>query len=226
MSTEETVDKLSKLIDTIDMTEQAETPVESVESLVPDKEELITMSANQLEALVGKVQAETAALMADSPDFIAKIRLQLEKNSALNTIANKGQFADPRVEVRQLGPLGPIDHQEAVIHPHMTDPSMKYRVINHRDETLYAIRRYQGYTPVRDAEGHEVRFMDGMLAQMPKDHYNETIGARVAANRALRHSRGHAESERFKESAASQGFKTFGEGLKIDIGSPEQAVRE
>lgn len=226
MSTEATVDKLTKLMDNDSMSEQAEAVVDSVESLVPEKDALITMSPDQLQTLVAKVQAETAALMADSPDFINKVRLQLEQNSALRTIENQGQFADPGVKVMQSGPLGPIDHQEAVIRPHMTDPSMKYRVINHRDETLYAIRRYQGYEPVRDAEGHEVRFMDGQLAQMPKDHYNETIGARVVANKALRRGAGLAESERFKDEARSKGFKTFGEGLKIDVGSPEQAVKE
>jgi len=239
MDIDKTVDSLMQTGDNVGMTDGAvstveetpapsivEPPTASVEELVPDKDELITMSVEQLTMLKDRIMAETAQALAGDVDFMAKLRLQLERESALRTVENQGQFQDPALKIIQEGPLGPVDHQEAAIAPYKTDKSMNYRVINHRDETLRALRDYQGWKAVRDADGNVVRFMDGTLAEMKKTRFDETIGARVRANRILRGSLGENEAENFKEKAAQEGLKTFGDGLKVDIDSPEAAVKE
>lgn len=232
MDIEKQVDNLMNAGDNVDMIEEAvpstdvDTPAPSIEDSVPDKEQLVTMTVEELTALKDRIMAETATALAGDVKFMDKLRLQLERDSAIRTVDNQGQFADPALKIIQEGPLGPMDHQEAAIAPFKTDKSMNYRVINHRDETLNALRRYQGWNPVRDADGNVVRFMDGTLAEMKTAKYDDTIGARVRANRILRGSLGSNEVENFKEKAAQEGLSTFGAGLKVDIDSPEAAVRE
>lgn len=213
---EATVDKLMPFGDTIDegSTENPENP--SIIDGVPDKEELVTMSASALIELKDKIVAETTMMIMESEDFREKLRLQLEQASALRTVDKQGQFSDPGVKMVQSGSLSPIDHQEAVVGPHKTDKSMKYRVINNHDDTLNSLRRYQGWIPVLDVDGHEVRFMDGTLAKMPKEKYDETIGARVTANKLLRGQAQATRAKEFAEQGAKDGLSTFGDGLKLD----------
>lgn len=233
MDIDKQVDNLAKMGDTNSMVTEAptkeptvETAEETITGMVPPNEELITFTADEIEKLKASIVEETTTKIMESPDFRERLRLQLEQSSAMRSIDIRDRVADPALIVMQSGPLGPIDHQEAAVAPFKTDKSMKYRVINHRDETLNAVRRYQGWEPVRDKDGHEVRFMDGTLASMKIAKYDETIGAQTRAKKMLRRQSAELETERFKETAQSKGFETFGEGLKIDVGSPEQAVRE
>lgn len=213
---EATIDKLMPIDDTISEGSLEEPKNPSVIDIVPEKEELITMSASALTELKDKIVAETTQMIMESEDFREKLRLNLEQASALKTVENQGQFADPGVRMVQSGSLGPIDHQEAVVGPYKTDKLMKYRVINNHDDTLNALRRYQGWHPVLDVDGHEVRFMDGTLAKMPKEQYDETIGARITANKLLRGQKQADRARTFAEEGAEDGLQTFGGGLKLD----------
>ncbi len=213
---EATIDKLMPIDDTISegSTEEPENP--SVIDKVPDKEELVTMSTSALTELKDKIVAETTIMIMESEDFREKLRLQLEQASALREVENQGQFGDPGVKMAESGSLGPIDHQEAVVGPYKTDKLMKYRVINNHDDALNALRRYQGWKPVLDVDGHEVRYMDGTLAGMPKMKYDETIGARITANKLLRGQKSADQAAKFADEGAKDGLQTFGDGLKLD----------
>lgn len=188
----------------------------TVEGMVPPKDKLITMTEEQLESLKALIVEETAAKMTMDPDFRSKLRLQLERDSAIKVVDARGQLQDPALRVIQSGSLGPIDHQEAVAAPHKTDPSMTYRFINKDNEALYQLRRYQGYEPVRDAKGNEVRYMDGQLAKMPKAQYEDTIGAQTRARKMLKRQASKDSADNFIEMGRRMGLKTEG-GVKVDI---------
>lgn len=188
----------------------------SVENLVPEKEELVQMTKEQLEDLKRVIIEETSAKMMMDPDFRDKLRLQLERDSAIKKVNAKGQFADPALKVIQSGSLTPVDHQEAVAKPYKTDPSKTYRFINKDNEALYQLRRYQGYTPIKDESGNEVRYMDGVLADMPKAQYDETVGAQREARKMLKKQAAKNAHENFIEMGERMGLKTEG-SIKIDV---------
>jgi len=191
-------------------------PENTVETLVPPKEELLTMTKEQLDGLKEVIISETAAKMMMDPDFRDKLRLQLERDSAIRIVENQGQFADPALRVVKSGSLGPVDHQEAVAAPHKTDPSMTYRFINKDNEALYQLRRYQGYEPIRDEKGNEVRYMDGVLAKMPKRKYDDTIGAEREARKMLKKQGAKNTADNFIEMGRRQGVKVES-SVKVDV---------
>ena len=217
MDTGKALDRLTKKEDTIAMESAvSETPKKAVQELVPEKEQLITMTPDELEELKKRIIEETARQIMESPDHIERLRISMEKASALRDVENRKEYADPALVIMQSGPLGPIDHQEAVAAPFKTDPSMAYRFINHMDDTIRAVRAAQGWEPVLDEKGNVVRHMDGTLAKMPKRKKKDTLDARVEANKRLRKQSVHLEAQRFKEAAARQGVQTTGNGLQFD----------
>ena len=191
-------------------------PENTVEKLVPPKEELLTMTMEQLKELKEIIIEETSAKLLMDPDYREKLRLQLERDSAIRKVEARGDFADPAVKMIRSGSLTPIDHQEAVARPYKTDPSKTYRFINKDNATLYQLRRYQGYQPIKDAEGNEVRYMDGVLAEMPKAQYEATIGAQTQARKMLKKQAAKDAHDNFLEMGARMGLKTEG-NVQIDI---------
>lgn len=189
----------------------------SVEELVPPKEELLTMTRAQLDEIKQQIVAETARKLSEDPDMVEKLRLTLERDSAIKVVENKGQFADPALKVIQSGSLAPLDHQEAVAKPHKTDPSKVYRFINKADENLYSLRRHQGYEPIKDETGNEVRYMDGVLATMPKERYDREIRALTEAKKILKRTSARKAADDFKELAAREGSGSVGHGVRVDI---------
>lgn len=196
--------------------EGATEPVSTVQAMVPPKEELITMTREQLEELKRSIIEETARRMEDAP-YMERIKLALERQEATREVDVQGQFADPALRVITGGSLAPLDHQEALARPYKTDPSMVYRFINKTDDNLHRLRRAQGYEPIRDANGNEVRYMDGVLAQMPREQYDETIGAQTKARKILKKQASKKHSEEFIEMGRREGLKMLGDGVKVDI---------
>lgn len=189
----------------------------NVEELVPDKEDMLMMSVEQLNEIKQQIAAETAKMLAESPDMIEKLRLTLERDSAIKKVDARGQFADPALKIIQSGSLAPLDHQEAVAKPHKTDPSKVYRFINKTNEALHELRRHQGYEPVKDEDGNEVRYMDGVLAAMPKERYDQEIRAQTEARKLLKKTSARKAAEEFKEMANRQGSGSIGHGVKVDV---------
>lgn len=194
---------------------------DSVENMVPPKEQLIQMTPEQLKELREQIVKETTEKMMES-DYVDRMRASLERDSALRKVDNQGQFADPALKVIRSGSLAPIDHQEAVVAPHKTDSSKKYRVVNKANEELYQLRRYQGYEPVRDEDGNEVRYMDGVLAAMPKARYEETIEAQTNARKMLKKQAAKAQTEKFIEMGRRSGLEVTGSGIQVDVGREKE----
>ena len=191
--------------------------MKSVEDKVPPKEKLITMTEEQLAELRKSIVKETAEILKQEDDKRERLRVQLERDSALKKVDNKGQFADPAMRVIRSGTLSPVDHQSAVAAPYTTESSMKYRFINRTNEALYALRRHQGYEPILDESGNEVRYMDGLLTKMPMRKYEETILAETRARKMLKKQAAHNAAENFAEMARREGVEVTGDGLKVDI---------
>lgn len=189
----------------------------SVEEKVPPKEKLITMTEEQLADLRKSILEETSEILKEMSDERDRLRAQLERDSALKQVENKGQFADPSLRVIRNGTLSPVDHQSAVAAPYINDPSMKYRFINRTNEALYALRRHQGYEPILDEDGNEVRYMDGLLTKMPMRKYEETILAERNARKLLKKQAAKNASENFVEIARREGVEVTGDGLKVDV---------
>lgn len=187
-----------------------------IESIVPPREDLITMTPEQLAELKQQIIAEATKAITEG-DYFERMRVSLERDSALREVENKGQFADPALKVIRSGSLTPIDHQEATVAPFKTDPSKMYRVINKANEELLQLRRFQGYEPVKDADGNEVRYMDGVLAEMPKRKYEETIGAQVQARKLLKRQGSKNAANDFIEMGRRSGLKVEGDGVKVDV---------
>lgn len=184
---------------------------------VPKKEEMVTMSKADLEKLLSDVRSDFEKRIAESDDRIEKLKLKYEKESAEKHIRTKGEYADKDLKIRQVGPLGPIDHQARSIDVAGVRDKLKgkrARFVSTNAE-LRSLRRSQGYEPVLDKEGNEVRYMDGTLMAMPADRYENEIAEPARVRKEL-HKR--AITNRFREDAAAAGVEVIGDGIKYDGG--------
>lgn len=185
---------------------------------VPSKEEMVTMSKAELDTVLQKVKDEFAEKLDKANDQIEKLKLSYEKDSTVKHIKNRGQYADDSITINQLGPLGPKDHQALSIKNAGVEEKLKGKVgrfVNNNPE-LRSLRRSQGYEPVRDKEGNEVRYMDGVLMAMPKDRYKQEVAEPAKVRKDI-HKR--AIRGRFEEVAAKHNVEVFGDGIQYDGGN-------
>lgn len=184
---------------------------------VPDKEEMVNMSKDQLEELKKEIRSEYEKKFEELEDRYDKLRLAMERDDALKKVSAKGEFADPKLVIRQDRPLGPIDHQEAAIENSGVRDQLKGKVPRFvsTNPELRSLRSAQGYRTVKDKNGDEVRYMDGVLMAMPAEQYEETIKAPKKARKQL-----YRDSirQRFEEKAEQFGVSVEGDGVKIDKG--------
>jgi hypothetical protein len=187
-------------------------------SKVPPKEEMVTMSKSELKDLMGEIKSDFAEQIKNAEDRYEKLKLTYERDDAIHQVKNKGEFADTSVKIRQLGPLGPIDHQQRAIQTAGVDDKLKgkaARFVNTNAE-LTSLRRSQGYEPVLDKKGNEVRYMDGVLMAMPQDRYDKEI---IEPTRIRKEIHKAAIGQDFKETAAKNRVETFGDGIQYDGGN-------
>jgi hypothetical protein len=86
------------------------------------------------------------------------------------------------------------------------EPDQHFRYIS-THPSVYALRRGQGYEPVLDAKGAEVRQGDVVLAKMPKARFNEEV---LQPRQDSVNLRKEAIEQRFHDEGKSLGVKTFG----------------
>jgi hypothetical protein len=156
-------------------------------------------------------------------ELLAELSLKLEQAEGLNQrLAAQLEYFDKKKLIEhpesaqpsriQVLSFGPKDRLASMSEDFVkNNPDKHYRFIN-THQTVYALRRAQGYEPVKDANKEEVRYMDCVLASMPKNRFQEEI---VKPRESLsRHHHGDTLSS-FKEAGAELGVKTFGE-IKYD----------
>lgn len=135
-----------------------------------------------------------------------KLRAALELQEAKRGARGEGK-ATPGLDV--IGSYTPTDIHSVMSAPYRdNNPSRHYRFIsNHKD--LRSLRRSQGYVPVVDKGGNEVRYMDTTLASMPKKQYVAQI---LKPKEKLReHRRGAIKNQFYEQAEKVKGIKPFGD---------------
>jgi len=184
----------------------------NVRDVLPSGDELVTMTKEQLEALKSEIKGEFEARMIAAEDRVEKLRLKYESQEAESYVNRKGQ--DQRIVVHSRA-MGPPDRMDLIANEHSDKLKGKVaRFVTERPE-ITSLRRSQGYEPVRDEDGKEVRYMDGVLMAMPERKYQEEIAKPVRERRALNKK---AAVERFKGTAQNYGFEVEGAGIQYDRG--------
>lgn len=184
----------------------------STQSL-PPKEELVTMTRSQLDEIVNKVRDETNKRIEEAENRMEALRRTYEQKEQLSYLERRGQESTrDRIEVNQTGPLNPPDHMGRLEREARRDGNLnnnqQSRWVNSDNKELHSLRRAQGYKPVKDGDGNEVRFMDTTLMAMPKQEYEENV-KRPSEERKAHHRRASAQHQ-FEQAAESEGIRTEG----------------
>jgi len=160
---------------------------------------------------------------AKKDELLAELSLKLEKAESLNQrleaqlehfdkkalIDHPEKAVPTRIQVLSFGPKDRLSIMSAEYMKQ--NPDRHYRFIN-THQTVYALRRAQGYEPVKDAKGEDVKYMDCVLASMPENRFQDEI---VKPKEALsKHHHGDTLAA-FKDTGTEEGIKTFGE-IKYD----------
>lgn len=174
---------------------------ESQGEKVPGKEELVTMSRKELNELIQGVKDEFAEEIKEAKAGNEKLQKVLEQNSVVDDIKHRGATAESRIKVHGSNQpyvnLKPIDKQAEMVKEHKDKLKGKVPRFVNNDPDLRSLRRYQGYEPVRDDDGNEVRYVDGVLMGIPIERYNEEIAKPREAKKNIARS---GIADQFRES--------------------------
>jgi hypothetical protein len=180
-------------------------------STPPDEKGLIQMTPEQLDDIIAGIRKETAETMNKLTDRIDKMALRLESEQKIGFVKTRG--GGQKISVEYSG--SPLDHQSRLAQTHSEKLKGKRARFITNDPNLRALRRYQGYDPVLDESGNEVRYMDGVLMTMNKDKYREEILKPKKERQALlKDSARHGE--RFRAQAEELGVEIEGTGISYD----------
>lgn len=178
----------------------------------PPREELVTMSKEQLDKLIEDIRAEASAKIEEAVSQVDKLKVKYEQQEAESYVKRQGAES---IEVRPNRDFGPPDRLDLIANEHGGKLKGKAsRFVTDRPE-IRSLRRSQGYEPVRDEDGAEVRYMDSVLMAMPERKYREEIAKPIADRRQINR---RAVVDRFKGSAERSGVKVEGDGIKYDTG--------
>jgi len=86
---------------------------------VPEKDNLITMSKEQLKETIRDVTAEYDKKIQDAENRVESLKLEYEKKEKQSYMNRRGEEStSSRIQVNQTGPLNPIDHQSRLVEQH------------------------------------------------------------------------------------------------------------
>lgn len=179
-----------------------------VEDKIPSESTLKGMSNEEIEALKDSIRAEFSAEIKDTNDRFEALKKSFEMQETLLHVDRKGAKNETaeKIKIRQRGPLGPIDHHGRLAEKYKEQlKGKKARFVTTADETLESLRRGQGYEPIRDEDGNEVRYMDGTLMAMPMRRFEEEVQQPKREKREIHRSQ---IMKRFKEIGDSEGVET------------------
>jgi len=158
-----------------------------------------------LEQRLAAIEGKLAKDLSDAKDENARLKATLEAQEAKH-IAKHPEAGEAK-SIQVLGPLGPVDHLSRMAAPFEKDnPGHKFRFIN-TNPNLLSVRRGQGFEPVKDAKDQEIRYMDTVLASMPKERFKAEI---LAPRQLLKDHRRKAIAKNFHEYGKDLGVETEG----------------
>ena len=165
-----------------------------------DNKEVKATSTNEYEQVIEELKNKLNE--AETSNERLRISLELQEK--------KAEAKDPsKPSGIEYGPsFNPANVLDKVGVPYAKkEPDKQFRYIS-THPTVYALRRGQGYEPVLDEKGVEVRQGDTVLAKMPKERFNEEI---VMPRKETKVLRKEAIETRFHEQGKDLGIKTFGQ---------------
>lgn len=182
---------------------------------LPQQEELVTLSKQELDDLIESVRREASEKIAEAVSQVDKLRVKYEQQEAESYLNRRGSPTNSKIVVHPNRDFGPPDGMDLIAKEHSAKLKNKAaRFVTGRPE-IRSLRRSQGYEPIKDEDGAEVRYMDSVLMAMPERKYQEEIAKPIAERKAVNR---RAVVERFKGSAENAGVKVDGDGIKYDVG--------
>lgn len=182
---------------------------------LPEKDELVTLSKKELDDLIETVRKDAAEKVDEAVSQVEKLKIKYEQQEAESYLKRRGEETNSKITVRPNRDFGPPDGMDLIAKEHSAKLKNKAaRFVTDRPE-IRSLRRSQGYEPIRDGDGAEVRYMDSVLMAMPERKYQEEIAQPIAERKAVNR---RAVVERFKGSAENAGVKVDGDGIKYDVG--------
>lgn len=189
---------------------QAKSAHAKPDSSLPEKEELVTMSKSDLDSLIEQVEQRHNEQIADMKGHVEKLEQELKKREEVSYIKRRGEesLKSKGIEVNQKRPLNPIDRQSKILEEHKDKLKGRRPRFVTNNESIRSLRRAQGYEPVRDEDGNEVRYMDGILMGIPEQRYKEEIEADREYRKSLRR---QSLREHLQRQGEQSGVQTFGD---------------
>lgn len=189
---------------------QAQSPHAGSDASLPEKDELIQMSKSDLDTLIEGVVQKHNSEISEMKSHVERLEGELKKREQVSYLQRRGQesLRSKGVEVHQSRPLNPIDHQSQLVKENADKLKGKQPRFVTNNESLRSLRRAQGYEPVRDEDGNEVRYMDGVLMGIPERRYKEEIESDREYRKSLRRQQLKSNLE---QRGAESGVETFGD---------------
>jgi hypothetical protein len=155
--------------------------------------------------------------------IIAELRQQLKEAETQNDklkISLELQEAEYKSKMTskpsgiKYGPsFNPASFLDQAAEQYVKDaPDQKFRFIG-THPTVYALRRSQGYEPVLNGKGEEVRYMDAVLAKMPMSRFDSEVKKPREEIRTMKKA---AINQRFHDTGTDLGIPTFQGTIKYD----------
>jgi mRNA-degrading endonuclease RelE of RelBE toxin-antitoxin system len=168
------------------------------------------MSKEDLDTLIDSVVKKHNSEISEMKGHVKRLEAELKKREEVSYLERRGQesLKSKGVEVHQARPLNPIDHQAQLVKENKDKLKGKVARFVTNNESLRSLRRAQGYEPVRDEDGDEVRYMDGVLMGIPEQRYKQEIESDREYRRSLRRQQ---LKNNLEERGAESGVETFGD---------------
>lgn len=178
--------------------EQEDSPVAG------ERPEAIQLTPDQLNKALKAIVEDYTTKMATAENKIEELKLTLEMHGAKDELGKPTKSKVEIVAVRH----GPMDHQQALVDLHQAKLVGKSaRFVNNRPD-IRSLRRSQGYEPILDKDGNEVRYIDGVLMAMPEKRFEKEIRE---PKKRLKEFRRKAIARKFHERGKQMGVETYGD---------------
>lgn len=166
------------------------------------------VSKADLKEALADLNKEYKAKLDKATDEVARLKATLEMQEAKSKLQKPDERPKDAPRVQVIGNFNPIDQHGKLAKPYMdANPDKHYRFIRSKPDEV-SLRRSQGFEPVMDKKGAEVRHYDTILASMPKTQFEETIAKPI---KDLREFRRRSIGQRFHAEGEALGVQTFGD---------------